>query len=62
VTVRYGNDLELTDLARQITNEQGSLNAHLRDGNLHSVFLRALTMQKKLDKLMERLNTLQLVK
>lgn len=62
MTVRYGNDLESTELAREITKETSSLNAHLRDGNLHSVFLRALTMQKKLDKLMERLNTLQLVK
>lgn len=57
--IRYGNDLELTDLARQITNEQGSMNAHLRDGNLDSVFLRALTMQKKLDKMMERLNDIK---
>jgi dynactin complex subunit len=59
--IRYGNDVELTDLARQITNLQVSMNAHLRDGRLHSVFLHAQTMHKKLDKLQERLNEIQLV-
>jgi hypothetical protein len=59
--IRYGNDPELTELAMQITKETASLNAHLRDGNLHSVFLRAQTMLHKLDKLQCRLNEIQLV-
>jgi hypothetical protein len=61
MTIRYGNDVELTELAIQITKETASLNAHLRDGNLHSVFLRAHTMEAKLEKLKERLNQIQLV-
>ena len=61
MTIRYGNDIQLTELAREITNLQASLNAHLQDGRLHSVFLHAQTMHKKLDKLQERLNEIQLV-
>ncbi len=60
MSIRYGNDPELTELAMQITRETQSMNAHLRDGNLHSVFLRAQTMHKKLDRLQERLNEIQL--
>jgi hypothetical protein len=60
MTIRYGNDVELTDLARQITNLQVSMNAHLRDGNLHSVFLHAHQMEAKLDKLKCRLNEIQI--
>ena len=59
--IRYGNDIQLTELAREITNLQTSLNAHLQDGRLHSVFLHAQTLHKKLDKLQERLNEIQLV-
>ena len=59
MTIRYGNDVELTELAMQITKETESLNAHLRDGRLDSVFLRAQTMLKKLVKLQERLNDIK---
>jgi hypothetical protein len=61
MTIRYGNDVELTELARELTKEMASLNAHLQDGNLHSVFLRSLTMMKKHEKLQCRLNEIQLV-
>lgn len=57
--IRYANDLEITELARQVRNEEASLQAHLQDGLLDGAFLRALTMTKKLDKLMERLNDIK---
>lgn len=59
MSIRYANDLEITDSARQITNQLASLNAHLRDGYLDAAFLSALRMQKKLDVLMERLNDIK---
>jgi hypothetical protein len=36
-----------------------SMDAHMTDGNLDSVFLRGLTMQKTLDGLLERLNDIK---
>jgi len=57
--IRYANDLELTDSARQITNQLASMNAHLRDGALDAAFLSALRMQAKLDALMARLNDIK---
>lgn len=57
--IRYANDLELTELARQITNEQAALNASLRDGYLDNAFLRAHAMGTKLEKLKERLNEIK---
>lgn len=54
------NDVELTELAMQAGKELGSMNEYLRNGNLHAAFLRAHTMQAKLEKLKERLNEIQL--
>jgi hypothetical protein len=59
MTVRYANDLELTELARQITNETKSLNQYLTDGLLDGAFLRAHVMEAKLDKLKARLNAIK---
>ena len=57
--VRYANDIELTELARQITNELQAMNASLRDGYLDNAFLRAHTMEAKLDKIKQRLNDIK---
>ena len=57
--IRYGNDVELSDLARQIHNWERSLQAHIMEGNLHGAFLRAHEMQAKIEKLKERLNDLK---
>jgi hypothetical protein len=57
--MRYGNDVVLTELARQIHNTEKSLQAHLTDGKLDGAFLRALEMTNKLDKFKERLNDLK---
>lgn len=59
MNIRYANDLELTDIARQLVNEHGSMDCYLTAGNLDGAFLRALTMVKKLDALMERLNRIK---
>lgn len=58
-SIRYANDILLTELARQITNELGSMNEYLRDGNLDAAFLRAHTISSKLESLKERLNDLK---
>jgi hypothetical protein len=57
--MKYANDLILTDLARRLKALHQSMDAHMTDGNLDSVFLRGLTMQKTLDGLMERLNDIK---
>ena len=57
--MKYANDLMLTDLARRLKALHQSMDAHMTDGNLDSAFLRALTMVKTLDGLMERLNDIK---
>jgi len=57
--IRYANDLQLTELARGVTNLTASLNHDLRDGYLDAAFLKACRMETKLVKLMERLNDLK---
>lgn len=59
MTTKYGNDLILTDLERQIDNEHASMKCYIREGKMEGAFLRALTMTKKLDRLMARLNELK---
>jgi hypothetical protein len=56
---RYANDLELTDLARQITSQLAGLNDDLRDGYLDAAFLKASNLQVKLEKLQWRLNDIK---
>lgn len=58
-SIRYANDLELTDLARQIHNQEVSLQADLKEGYLDAAFLKALRMEKQLAKFMERLNRIK---
>lgn len=57
--IRYANDLELTDLARQIHNQEVSLQADLKEGYLDAAFLKASRMEKQLEKFMERLNDIK---
>ena len=57
--MKYANDLMLTDLARRLKALHQSMDAHMTDGNLDSVFLRAMTMQKTLEGLMWRLNDIK---
>jgi hypothetical protein len=59
VIVRYANDLEVTELARQIRNEERSMQASLTDGNRDGAFNRAEEMINKLIKLQERLNRIK---
>ena len=44
MTVRYANDLLLTDLARRITNEWANINAMLTNGDHSGAFKEALKM------------------
>lgn len=59
MTIRYSNDLQLTELARGLTNLNAALNHDLRDGYLDAAFLKACRMESKLVKFMERLNDLK---
>lgn len=59
MTIRYANDLELTDLARSITNYTADLNACLQDGHLDTAFKYSLLMHDRLTSLQERLNRLK---
>ena len=60
--MRYANDILLTELAREIHNEERSMQAYLTDGNLDAAFLRAHVMESKLDRLKERLNRIKYAK
>ena len=59
VSIKYGNDILLTELARRVRNEEKSMQQYILDGQLDAAFLRARTMQRTLDGLMERLNDLK---
>ena len=59
MNIRYANDILLTELARQITNELSSMNEYLRDGNLDGAWLRAHTMGSQIESLKERLNVIK---
>ena len=59
MTIRYANDLVLTSLARQIHNEEKSLQEYLTNGYLDGAFLRALELTTKLEKFQERLNDIK---
>jgi hypothetical protein len=55
VTVRYANDLLLTDLARRITNEWVQLNIELTNGQLDAALETGRKVEKNLEGLMTRL-------
>jgi hypothetical protein len=57
--MRYANDIALTGLARQITNDVADLNACLRDGHLDTAFKFALLLQDRTERLQERLNDIK---
>jgi hypothetical protein len=58
-SIRYANDLLLTELVRQATAEWKSFNHHLTDGYLNAAFLRASTLQKQLEDIQHRLNKIR---
>lgn len=59
MTIRYANDVLLTELARRIHNEEKSMQQYLTDGNLDGAFLRAHTLTSILESLKERLNEIK---
>lgn len=59
MTVRYANDLALTNIARLFTDYTADMNACLRDGHLDTAFKYSLLMQDKLIELQERLNDIK---
>lgn len=59
MTIRYANDLKLTDIARVVTNYAAELNASLTNGQLDAAFLIAEDMCSKLEDLQWRLNDIK---
>jgi hypothetical protein len=57
--IRYGNDLQLTDIARLIHNYESDLQACLRDGHLDTMFKYSLLLHDELERLQERLNRIK---
>jgi hypothetical protein len=57
--VKYGNDLELTEQGRLLTNLLADLNACLRDGHLDTAFKYLLLMDDASQRLQERLNRIR---
>lgn len=57
--MRYGNDLQLTELARLMTERLADMNACIRDGHLDTAFKHALLMHDTNERLQERLNRLK---
>lgn len=55
----YGNDPALSDYSSRADASLKSMKEHLRAGNLDGAFLMARLTQKRLDKLMERVNELK---
>jgi len=56
MTIRYANDLQLTQLARQLTTDLADLNAALRDGHLDMAFKFTILMDDRIEHLQWRLN------
>lgn len=59
ISMKYANDLLLTDLARRVTNENTALQVMLTNGHLDVAFNRAETMIFYLNGLLERLNDIK---
>ena len=59
MTIRYGNDILLTEFAREAEAQFKSMKEYLRDGHLDGAFLRAMQAQEKLEKFMWRLNDIK---
>jgi hypothetical protein len=59
MTVRYANDLLLTDIARRITNEWAEVNAMLTAGEHHGAYKKALAMDTDLLGFLHRLNDIR---
>lgn len=58
-SVKYANDMMLTDIARRLTNDMADLNHLLTNGRLDSAFLIAHEMERRLESLKERLNDIK---
>jgi hypothetical protein len=59
MTVRYANDLLLTDLARRITNEWAEINAMLTAGNHHGAAKKAKAMDTDMLGFIRRLDDIR---
>lgn len=59
MVISRADDLELTELAREIHNLEASMQAHLRDGYLDAAFICGMKLGTKLDKLQWRLNDIK---
>lgn len=59
MTIRYANEIIVTDLARRITNEMAELNALLTNGALADAGQKAGSMRHNLLGLMNRLDDLK---
>lgn len=58
MTIKYANDLPLTDISRRLTNDMADLNVLLRDGRLESAGFIAKEMIDRLQRLAIRLDEL----
>jgi hypothetical protein len=59
MTIKYANDLLLTDLARRITNEWAEVNALLTNGDLNGAAKKALAMDMDMMGFIHRLNDIR---
>lgn len=59
MTIRYANDLKLTDMARVVTNYVAELNTCLTNGQLDAAFLIAEDLRSRLEDLQWRLNDIK---
>jgi hypothetical protein len=59
MTIKYANDLLLTDFARRITNEWAEVNALLTNGDLNGAAKKALAMDMDMMGFIHRLNDIR---
>jgi hypothetical protein len=59
MTMKYANDLLLTDLARRITNEWAEVNALLTNGDLNGAAKKAQAMDMDMLGFIHRLNDIR---
>jgi hypothetical protein len=59
MTIKYANDLRLTELARRITKEWAEINAHLTAGDHNAAYGIARVMDLDMLEFMRRLNDIR---
>jgi hypothetical protein len=57
--IKYGNDLELTDLSRQLVNFVSEYRRCITNGRLKAAFLMAMETERISREIQHRLNELQ---